>query len=120
MINKAIGDKRKQRELSKDALTQNKTVFMMTNLSADSDFMRPLGISLTSDVLGFLASISRSRYRLKAMAALRAKTIHKTTSMNLSQVNKYSFCLIAKVNPISAKGKAKIVWLNLYQGQFIS
>tara|TARA_B100001093_G_scaffold519852_1_gene610930 strand:+ start:3556 stop:3711 length:156 start_codon:yes stop_codon:yes gene_type:complete len=46
------------------------------------------------------------------MAALRAKIMQRSTKSNLSQLNAYSGLLTAKVNPISAKGRAKMVWLN--------
>jgi len=46
----------------------------------------PEGISLIA-VLGFFASKFLSRYRLKAIAALRAKTIQRTTKMNLPKIS---------------------------------
>ena len=51
----------------------------MTNIKADFGFMVPFGISLTSAVLGLFLSISLSIYRLKAIAAERAKIIHSNT-----------------------------------------
>jgi hypothetical protein len=47
------------------------------------------------------------------MAALRAKTIHKITRINKVQLSGPAKCKVARKNPIKAKGKAKIVWLNL-------
>jgi Tat protein secretion system quality control protein TatD with DNase activity len=46
------------------------------------------------------------------MAALLAKIMHKRTKNNLSQLNENVLRLIAKLKPINAKGRAKIVWLN--------
>ena len=86
--------------------------FTKTKRNADLAFMVPFGISLISAVLGFAVSTSLSIYRLNAMAALRAKIMHRSTKSNLSQVNACSVLLTAKENPISAKGRAKMVWLN--------
>ena len=86
--------------------------FTITKRKADPAFIVPFGISLISAVLGFAVSTSLSIYRLNAIAALRAKIMQRSTKINLSQVNEYSCLLEAKVNPISAKGSAKMVWLN--------
>ena len=86
--------------------------FTMTKRKADPAFIVPFGISLISAVLGFAVSTSLSIYRLNAMAALQAKIMQRSTKSNLSQVNACSGLLTAKVNPISAKGRAKMVWLN--------
>ncbi len=74
----------------------------------------PAGISRIA-VRGFFASKFLSSHRLKAIAALRAKIIHKIT-INSNRhhglsVEKSAF-LNAKKNPIIAKGIAKMVWLN--------
>ena len=53
--------------------------FKITNRSALDAAITPLGISLMA-VRGFLASKLRSRYLLKAIAALRAVTMHKSTN----------------------------------------
>ena len=60
-------------------------------------------------VLGFFLSKCLSMYRLKAIAALRAKSIHKITRINFSQLNETVLVLIAREKPIKQKGKAKIV-----------
>jgi hypothetical protein len=77
-------------------------------------------------VRGLRASISLSKYRLKAIAALRAKTIQKITRKKLYHGNSTTFpytkpsiiCGILKYflhpynpkkNPITAKGMAKMV-----------
>jgi hypothetical protein len=48
----------------------------------------PDGISLIL-VLGFLKSISRSKYLLKAIAALLAKTIHNTIKTKICRSNDF-------------------------------
>lgn len=57
----------------------NNKLFTIEKMSALEEEIRPEGISLII-VRGFFASISRSKYRLKAMAALRAKIIQKIIS----------------------------------------
>ena len=59
----------------------NKTLFNITKIKAERAEITPEGISLAA-VLGFLRSMSLSRYLLKAIAALLAKTIHKRTKIN--------------------------------------
>lgn len=86
--------------------TINKTQFTITKVSADEAEILPAGISLVS-VLGFLASICRSKYLLKAIAAFRAKTIQKITSTNKSQLNGACEVVTPKKKPIIAKGNAK-------------
>lgn len=56
----------------------NAIALRVVKVSAAAGEILPAGISLTT-VLAFLASISRSAQRLNAMAAERAKTIHKST-----------------------------------------
>ena len=56
----------------------NKTLLSITKRKALSGDMMPLGISRIA-VRGFFASNARSRYRLKAMAALLAVTMQMTT-----------------------------------------
>ena len=51
---------------------------MNVNIKAFCAEIVPVGISLIA-VLGFFASIVRSRYLLNAMAALRAKTMQRMT-----------------------------------------
>ena len=85
-----------------------------TNLNALEGAISPAGISRKA-VRGFWASKERSRYRLKAMAALRAVIIQPSTSKNNIPIffsePEPVFCLAAhpRVNPMIAKGRAKIV-----------
>ena len=60
----------------------NNIQFIITKKKADLALIDPFGISLISVVLGLALSISRSIYRLKAIAAERAKIIHKITNTN--------------------------------------
>jgi hypothetical protein len=48
-------------------------------------------------------------YRLKAMAALRANTMHRMTSNNILKLNPYSSRLAARKKPVRANGIAKMV-----------
>lgn len=70
--------------------------------------MAPAGISLAA-VRGFLASNPLSINLLKAMAALRANSIHKITSTSFCKLKVALPLCIAKEKPINAKGNAKIV-----------
>lgn len=86
--------------------------FIITKINAAFGFMLPFGISLTAAVLSFALSMSRSMYLLKAMAALLAKTMHRTTfKRSIPSKLKVEYS-IAKKYPINAKGNAKMVWLN--------
>lgn len=71
----------------------------------------PEGMSRIT-VRGFLASISRSKYLLKAIAALRAKTMQSTTANNKYQLNGLAVVVTPKKNPIKAKGIANMEWAN--------
>ena len=104
LFNAGIGS---QIELIKYVDTINKSELMITKLKACLACIVPAGISLTA-VLGFNLSKCLSMYRLNAMAALRANTIHNTTKTNNLSSNGL-FVLRAKAKPIMAKGKAKIV-----------
>ena len=107
---------------------------MIVNDSALFAEIIPAGISLIA-VLGFFASKLLSRYRLKAMAALRARTIQRITRINfdtilschqlklvishphptvLFRVNRslFGYLMTPRKNPISANGIAKMVWEN--------
>lgn len=66
----------------KNVVVTNSKQFKTTNQKACFFGMIPDGISLTA-VRGFNLSKRSSMYLLKAIAALRAKTIHKITSNNL-------------------------------------
>ena len=63
-----------------------------------------------SAVRGLLASYFRSTSRLKAIAALRAKTMHRTIPPSSIQENSF-FPFQAKAALSSAKGSANTVWL---------
>ena len=94
----------------------NKMQFVITNNSAFAEEIIPLGISLIF-VRTFSLSNLLSAQRLNAMAALRAKTIHRIILKNRSQSMRLLFSSIesvgdARKNPIIAKGIAKMVWLN--------
>ena len=97
----------------KKVVATNRTQFTITKMSAALGLTLPFGISLTVAVLSLALSMSRSIYRLNAMAALRAKTMHKTTFKSRIASKLIVEYSIAKKYPISAKGSAKMVWLNL-------
>ena len=90
----------------------NKMLLMATNNAALGLEIIPAGISRTA-VRGLSLSNFSSIYRLKAMAALRANTIHNTTARRMCHSNGLPSYQTAKNNPMSAKGNAKMVWLNL-------
>ncbi len=81
MTNNATGERKKQSRLINQQQTMNNRLFTTVNNNTRSAFKMPAGISRMA-VRGFFASNCLSRYRLKAMAALRAKTMHKITSNN--------------------------------------
>ena len=60
---------------------------MITNINASLAETFPAGMSRIC-VRGFLASIFLSRYLLKAMAALRANTMHNNTKTSLEPVKR--------------------------------
>src|SRR5690606_2152187 len=60
-------------------------------------------------VRGFRASMSRSRYRLKAMAALRAKTMHPIINKKSISVKPAPVVSCPKKKPIKAKGRANML-----------
>lgn len=95
----------------------NSKQFKKTKMSAFLAFIILDGISRTA-VLGFKTSKCLSIYLLNAIAALRANTIHKMTNKNKS-IRKVYCNLIAKKKPINAKGKAKMVWLNLISDKYV-
>lgn len=91
----------------------NNTQLITINHKALLGEITPAGISLTA-VLGFFSSISLSIYLLKAIAALLAKTITAKTFKNKIQlIVAWALWVLAKKKPIQAKGRAKMVWLNL-------
>src|SRR5262245_54320602 len=89
----------------------------ITMVSAEPGEIAPEGISRTA-VRGFCASKRRSIKRLKAMAALRANTMHRITKIKVSQLNCAPPERMAKQKPMSAKGSANTVWLNLMSERY--
>ena len=89
----------------------NAAQFIKTNSSALLALITPEGISLTF-VLGLAISISLSKNRLKAIAALLAKTIHRTTKPNIPKSRDFDSYNVPRKKPTIANGIAKIVWLN--------
>lgn len=84
----------------------------ITSESAAPAEIVPAGISLTF-VLAFFASMALSAQRLKAIAEVRASTMHRMT-FNKSQTSGWLSGWIApNVYPIAANGSANTVWLNL-------
>lgn len=94
------------------AHTTNNTDVITTKASAAPGLITPAGISRTL-VRGFNSSMSRSRYLLKAIAALLAKIIHKTTNARVFHSKPFGLCKVPNVKPNKANGIAKMVWLNL-------
>jgi len=86
----------------------NRAEFRITKNKAEEGLILPAGISLP-EVRGFLESISRSIYLLKAMAAFLAKTMHRTTSNSSRQLSGEWESWMPRKNPVMAKGMAKIV-----------
>lgn len=91
---------------------------IMVNQSTDSAESIPAGISRIA-VRGLRASKLRSRYLLKAIAALRAVTIHTNTNKNLKAMladiiicKDAPFLAAPKKKPMQAKGNAKMVCEN--------
>ena len=111
MMSKATGASQKQMGLMNQVVIQKPMQFKMTKSSALFALMMPAGISLEI-VRGFCSSISLSMYLLNAIAALRAKTIQSKTSKNSFHGIVWCSSVIARKKPISAKGSAKMVWLN--------
>lgn len=86
----------------------NANELALTKRSAAFGEIIPAGISRFS-VLGLALSMSRSKYRLNAIAAERAKIIHKITKKNKRQEMLCCGNCVAKKNPKIAKGSAKMV-----------
>jgi hypothetical protein len=83
----------------------------IVNIRASFELILPEGISRMA-VLGFCASISLSKYLLKAIAEFLAKIMHNTISKSLSQLNSCPVIEMARKKPINANGIAKTVWAN--------
>ena len=126
---KAIGESKKHVMLIMNAKPTNRMEFRMVKRRALDGLIIPLGISLIA-VRGFFASNSLSRYLLKAIAALRAKTMQAIMYKNIKRcVLVYSMTTSTPVmvdvspdfiivytpmkNPIRANGIAKMVCENL-------
>jgi len=89
-------------------LVINIKLLVITKNRAAAGDMVPAGISRVA-VRGFMASKRLSINRLKAIAAVRAKTMQDNTNKNLRMVNEPTGEVTANVKPMSAKGKAKTV-----------
>lgn len=89
----------------------NSKQLMNVKTKAALDEIMPVGISLIA-VRGFSTSIRWSVQRLKAMAAVLAKTIHNKTLTAIVQSIVKLTVMIPSVNPMAANGNAKTVWLN--------
>ena len=75
---KAMGDNIKHKGLMNHVVKINNSELIITKTKADVGETIPAGISRTT-VRGFFASMSLSKYRLNAIAADLANTIHKRT-----------------------------------------
>ena len=97
-------------------VSTNKKQLTSVNTKALLGEITPAGISLCA-VRTFIASNFQSRKRLKAIAALRAKSIQSNTStksignsfFHCQFVNEFALSKIPNVNPIMANGKANTV-----------
>src|SRR5690606_42157220 len=87
------------------------TQFTAVNRNAFPGVIRPAGISRTA-VRGFSASMSRSKYRLNAIAAFLAVTIQMSISRNSVQSKDNSVVCKARKNPMIANGSAKTLCAN--------
>jgi hypothetical protein len=98
--------------LINQVVATNNILLTITNAKAGLGPITPAGISLLA-VRGFKLSKRLSIHLLKPIAALRAKTIHKSMSPKSLGSKLYPSLNIARQKPIKAKGKANTVWLNL-------
>lgn len=85
----------------------------VTKIRADRRLIMPRGISRTLLVRGFAVSISASKNRLNAMAADLARIIAPTICAKSNQDQPICVSRNPSIIPNSAKGIAKMVWLNL-------
>ena len=83
-------------------------LFAIVNINASFELILPEGISRIA-VHGLCASISLSKYLLKAIAAFLAKIMHNTISKSFSQLNSCPVSEMARKKPIKANGIAKTV-----------
>lgn len=122
-----MGESARQTVLIKAVQMIKAIQLKITKRRALEEDMMPAGISLMA-VLGFNASKLASRYRLKAIAALLAKTIHAITRTSFNKItaadrlvfvvkvpvpDSNGAYLTASTKPIIAKGIAKMVCENL-------
>src|SRR5690606_22140802 len=91
--------------------TVNATRSTTVHRAACPGVIGPAGISRTA-VRGFNASMSRSKYRLNAMAAFLAVTIQMSMSRNSVQLKGNSVVCKARKNPMIANGSAKTLCAN--------
>lgn len=114
MTKSATGESHPQSGLIIAAAMIKMMALITTKRSALEAAISPAGIS-RSAVLGFLASKFLSRYRLNAIAALRAVTIQTITRRNnfTTGTDPNPLCLETRqspsVNPMMAKGRANMV-----------
>ena len=97
--------------LIKNVATIKHKQLIIVNVSAWVGETLPVGISLVA-VLGFRISISLSIYRLKAIAAFRAKTIQRSMIIILFTLKLTELVIVAKKKPMMAKGNVKIMCAN--------
>src|SRR5690606_15784180 len=109
--NKATGESKKHNVLMKYVAATNSRQLTIVNVNAFWGDTLPAGMSRMA-VRGFLASMSLSRNLLKAMAALRAVTIHTNIRISFFQSNVCDVVCKAKKNPINANGRAKTLCAN--------
>ena len=74
-----MGERKKQRGFINQVVAINNKLFIITKVNALEGEIIPDGISRIA-VRGFFSSMALSMYLLKAIAALRAKTIHSITN----------------------------------------
>ena len=103
--------------MMKAVVTVKAADIRIVNRRAASGDTMPAGISRMA-VRGFFASKWRSSHRLKAIAALRAVTMHTRTAASRTQIRYGSIAgtppgKAARVKPTIAKGIAKMVCENL-------
>lgn len=91
----------------------------ITNVSAAAGEICPAGISRIF-VLGFFSSKERSINRLKAIAALRAVTMHASIRRNVLRLKGCELFSSPRKNPIKANGNAKTVWLNFTSEKYFA
>lgn len=112
IIIRATGERKRVNRLMNAVVMMNSKALMIINAAAAPGLIKPEGISLFL-VLGLRASNFLSTSLLKPIAALRAKIMQRIISKSSLRLKLYSSFETASEKPISAKGIAKTVWLNL-------